>query len=140
MTFLSPQISHLVSARPMSVTMGNAIRQLKLEISASDIDMPEQDVRYDSLFDQLLYLMKYNTFRPLCLLFYEWIHLHRPKMHSVTKSTTISANGLSWLMKSLKSSRARKSKTGMSFSPTLGSEFLLLSFSSSLILARSDLH
>jgi hypothetical protein len=29
----------------MSVTMGNAIRQLKLEISASDIDMPEQDVR-----------------------------------------------------------------------------------------------
>lgn len=28
----------------MSVTMGNAIRQLKLEISASDIDLPEQDV------------------------------------------------------------------------------------------------
>jgi translation initiation factor eIF-2B subunit delta len=28
----------------MSVTMGNAIRQLKLEISGSDIDMPEQDV------------------------------------------------------------------------------------------------
>jgi hypothetical protein len=25
--------------------MGNAIRQLKLEISGSDIDMPEQDVR-----------------------------------------------------------------------------------------------
>jgi translation initiation factor 2B subunit (eIF-2B alpha/beta/delta family) len=45
MTHLSPQITHLVSARPMSVTMGNAIRQLKLEISGSDIDMPEQDVR-----------------------------------------------------------------------------------------------
>jgi len=29
----------------MSVTMGNAIRQLKLEISGSDIDLPEQDVR-----------------------------------------------------------------------------------------------
>ena len=29
----------------MSVTMGNAIRQLKLEISGSDIDMIEQDVR-----------------------------------------------------------------------------------------------
>jgi len=29
----------------MSVTMGNAIRQLKLEISGSDIDMVEQDVR-----------------------------------------------------------------------------------------------
>lgn len=45
MTHLSVQISHLVSARPMSVTMGNAIRQLKLEISGSDIDIPEQDVR-----------------------------------------------------------------------------------------------
>lgn len=28
----------------MSVTMGNAIRQLKLQISNSDIDLPEQDV------------------------------------------------------------------------------------------------
>ncbi|KAJ7276142.1 eukaryotic translation initiation factor 2B delta subunit [Mycena haematopus] len=45
MTHLSPHISHLVSARPMSVTMGNAIRQLKLEISGSDIDMPEQDAK-----------------------------------------------------------------------------------------------
>lgn len=45
MTHLSPQITHLVAARPMSVTMGNAIRQLKLEISDSDIDLPEQDVR-----------------------------------------------------------------------------------------------
>ncbi|KAH7916765.1 hypothetical protein BJ138DRAFT_1175609 [Hygrophoropsis aurantiaca] len=45
MTYLSPQITHLVSARPMSVTMGNAIRQLKLEISGSDIDLPEQDAK-----------------------------------------------------------------------------------------------
>ena len=44
MTHLSAQISHLVSARPMSVTMGNAIRELKLEISGSDIDLPQQDV------------------------------------------------------------------------------------------------
>ena len=44
MTHLSPQITHLVSARPMSISMGNAIRQLKLEISGSDIDLPEQDV------------------------------------------------------------------------------------------------
>ncbi|KAI0068970.1 IF-2B-domain-containing protein [Artomyces pyxidatus] len=44
-THLSVQISHLVSARPMSVTMGNAIRQLKLEISGSDIDLPEQDAK-----------------------------------------------------------------------------------------------
>ena len=46
MTVLNPQINHLVAARPMAVTMGNAIRQLKLEISDSDIDMPEQDVRF----------------------------------------------------------------------------------------------
>ncbi|KAF9263649.1 IF-2B-domain-containing protein [Marasmius fiardii PR-910] len=45
MTYLSPQITHLVAARPMSVTMGNAIRQLKLEISGSDIDLPEQDAK-----------------------------------------------------------------------------------------------
>ncbi|KAF7981602.1 hypothetical protein HWV62_32662 [Athelia sp. TMB] len=45
MTHLSPQITHLVAARPMSVTMGNAIRQLKLEISDSDIDLPEQDAK-----------------------------------------------------------------------------------------------
>ncbi|KAI5122155.1 hypothetical protein M0805_007054 [Coniferiporia weirii] len=45
MTHLNPQINHLVSARPMAVTMGNAIRQLKLEISDSDIDMPEQDAK-----------------------------------------------------------------------------------------------
>ena len=44
MTHLSAQINHLVAARPMSVTMGNAIRQLKLEISGVDIDLPEQDV------------------------------------------------------------------------------------------------
>jgi translation initiation factor eIF-2B subunit delta len=45
MTHLSPQITHLVSARPMSVTMGNAIRELKVKISNIDIDMVEQDVR-----------------------------------------------------------------------------------------------
>lgn len=45
LTYISPQINHLRAARPMSVTMGNAIRQLKLEISGSDIDLPEQDVR-----------------------------------------------------------------------------------------------
>lgn len=49
MTHLSPQISHLVAARPMSVTMGNAIRQLKLDISKTDIDLPEQDVNSLSL-------------------------------------------------------------------------------------------
>lgn len=45
MTHLSPQISHLVAARPMSVTMGNAIRQLKFDISKSSIDLPEQDAK-----------------------------------------------------------------------------------------------
>jgi hypothetical protein len=33
----------------MSISMGNAIRQLKLEISGSDIDLPEQDVSSVSL-------------------------------------------------------------------------------------------
>ncbi|PPR02440.1 hypothetical protein CVT24_001989 [Panaeolus cyanescens] len=45
MTHLSPQISHLVAARPMSVTMGNAIRELKLAISNIDIDMVEQEAK-----------------------------------------------------------------------------------------------
>lgn len=45
MTHLSPQITHLVSARPMSATMGNAIRELKVKISNIDIDVVEQDVR-----------------------------------------------------------------------------------------------
>lgn len=52
MTHLSPQITHLVAARPMSVTMGNAIRQLKLEISGSDIDMVEQDAK-NALFQKI---------------------------------------------------------------------------------------
>ncbi len=68
MTYLSPQISHLVAARPMSVTMGNAIRQVKLDISGSDIDLPEQDVRF------------------LCAIFV--VHsliLYRPRMRFVEK-------------------------------------------------------
>ncbi|KAF9475923.1 IF-2B-domain-containing protein [Pholiota conissans] len=52
MTHLSPQITHLVSARPMSVTMGNAIRELKLEISGIDIDMIEQDAK-KKLYDYI---------------------------------------------------------------------------------------
>lgn len=61
MTHLSPQISHLVAARPMSITMGNAIRQLKLDISGSDIDLPEQDVSCSStllLYDSSSYLVQ----------------------------------------------------------------------------------
>lgn len=38
---LSPQIDYLVSCRPLSVSMGNAIRWLKLEISKVDPDTPE---------------------------------------------------------------------------------------------------
>lgn len=45
MTYLSPQISYLTAARPMSVSTGNAIRYLKYEISILSIDLPEQDVR-----------------------------------------------------------------------------------------------
>ena len=36
--------------------MGNAIRQLKLEISGSDIDLPEQDVSSFSAFQSQICL------------------------------------------------------------------------------------
>ncbi|KLO15756.1 IF-2B-domain-containing protein [Schizopora paradoxa] len=49
---LGPQITHLVSARPMAVTMGNAIRQLKKYISECDIDLPDKDAK-DLLCDKI---------------------------------------------------------------------------------------
>ena len=42
---LSPQIDYLRSCRPLSVSMGNAIRWLKLEISKIDIDTAEDDAK-----------------------------------------------------------------------------------------------
>ncbi|KAF8423356.1 initiation factor 2 subunit family-domain-containing protein [Tirmania nivea] len=42
---LSPQIEHLRSARPMSISMRNAIRWLKLEISTISIDIPEHTAK-----------------------------------------------------------------------------------------------
>lgn len=44
---LSPQIDYLVSCRPLSVSMGNAIRWLKVEISDVDPDTPEQNAKHD---------------------------------------------------------------------------------------------
>ena len=44
---LSPQIDYLASCRPLSISMGNAIRWLKLEISKVDIDTPETDAKKD---------------------------------------------------------------------------------------------
>lgn len=47
MTHISPQINHLVMARPMSTSMSNAIRYLKSEVTAiatMDEDIPERDV------------------------------------------------------------------------------------------------
>jgi len=44
---LSPQIDYLVSCRPLSVSMGNAIRWLKLEISKVDPDTPEPKAKAD---------------------------------------------------------------------------------------------
>jgi hypothetical protein len=41
---LKPMINHLVQFRPMAVSMGNAIRYLKLKIANLDPDMPEADV------------------------------------------------------------------------------------------------
>src|SRR5271168_3537424 len=42
---LSPQIEYLASCRPLSISMGNAIRWLKLEISKVDIDVPEAEAK-----------------------------------------------------------------------------------------------
>ena len=84
----------------MSVTMGNAIRQLKLEISGSDIDMIEQDVR------------------PTSVPVRSYIHIDesRQRMHCVTKLITTSGIGLLLRMKSFKNLQARKLMTAMSFS------------------------
>ncbi|KAG9231910.1 hypothetical protein BJ875DRAFT_100860 [Amylocarpus encephaloides] len=42
---LSPQIEYLSSCRPLSISMGNAIRWLKLEISKVDIDTPDHEAK-----------------------------------------------------------------------------------------------
>jgi translation initiation factor eIF-2B subunit delta len=44
---LSPQIEYLVSCRPLSVSMGNAIRWLKVEINDVDPDTPESKAKAD---------------------------------------------------------------------------------------------
>ncbi|MCJ1433255.1 hypothetical protein MMC27_002614 [Xylographa pallens] len=44
---LSPQIEYLVSCRPLSVSMGNAIRWLKLEINDVDPDTEESKAKAD---------------------------------------------------------------------------------------------
>ncbi len=42
---LSPQIDFLSSCRPISISMGNAIRWLKLEISKVDINVPDSEAK-----------------------------------------------------------------------------------------------
>ncbi|RDL39427.1 uncharacterized protein BP5553_03767 [Venustampulla echinocandica] len=42
---LSPQIEYLAACRPLSISMGNAIRWLKLEISKVDIDVPDAEAK-----------------------------------------------------------------------------------------------
>ncbi|KAI9678617.1 MAG: Eukaryotic translation initiation factor 2B, subunit 4 delta, 67kDa [Caeruleum heppii] len=42
---LSPQIDYLKSCRPLSISMGNAIRWLKLEVSSVDKDTPEEEAK-----------------------------------------------------------------------------------------------
>lgn len=49
MTYISPQISHIKEARPLSVGVGSAIRYLKSEITSlasTEDDMPERDVSF----------------------------------------------------------------------------------------------
>ncbi|KAF8607644.1 eukaryotic translation initiation factor 2B delta subunit [Ceratobasidium sp. AG-I] len=56
MTYLSPQISYLTSARPMSVSLGNAIRSLKVQISNIGLDLSEHAAKSElySRIDQYL--------------------------------------------------------------------------------------
>ncbi|EPY51380.1 translation initiation factor eIF2B delta subunit [Schizosaccharomyces cryophilus OY26] len=42
-THINSQIAYLVSTRPLSISMGSAIRFLKLEISVLDIDLTEEE-------------------------------------------------------------------------------------------------
>ncbi|KAI9051342.1 hypothetical protein LZ554_004389 [Drepanopeziza brunnea f. sp. 'monogermtubi'] len=42
---LSPQIEYLASCRPLSISMGNAIRWLKLEVSKVDISTPDTEAK-----------------------------------------------------------------------------------------------
>ena len=44
-TYLSQQINYLVKARPLSVSMGTAIRYLKREISTRSIDKPDDELK-----------------------------------------------------------------------------------------------
>jgi hypothetical protein len=81
----------------MSVTMGNAIRELKLEISNSDIDLPEQDVGHKNETCRLMNLK----------------HHFRRKMLYVIKLTITS--GIESLLpeRSFKILPERRSRTGM---------------------------
>ncbi|KAN0106513.1 IF-2B domain containing protein [Hyaloscypha variabilis] len=42
---LSPQIEYLSSCRPLSISMGNAIRWLKLEVSKVDVSVPDAEAK-----------------------------------------------------------------------------------------------
>lgn len=97
MTYLSPQINHLVAARPMSVTMGNAIRQLKLDISGTDFDLPEQDVSAIISDGQ-----ESTPFTPFA---------SRPRTRSAGRSIRISTSGLLLQIRSSKRRRATRSRT-----------------------------
>lgn len=116
MTHLSPQISHLVAARPMSITMGNAIRQLKFDISKSSIDLPEQDVRISPLhfYIRCLYSTHANNLSPSAFF------TSRPRTHYARISTATSASVSPLLTVLSRRAAARKSRTGISSSPTHG--------------------
>jgi hypothetical protein len=92
----------------MSVTMGNAIRQIKLEISGSDIDLPEQDVRPLSSLHVLA-----GADSPT------WTD-YRQRMPFVIRSTIIYAIEFFSLIKLSKKRQGIKSKMETSFSRMRG--------------------
>lgn len=56
---LSHQIEYLKSARPLSISMGNAIRWLKQEISHISIDTPEQEAK-EILYEKIDNFIEYK--------------------------------------------------------------------------------
>ncbi|OLL22022.1 putative translation initiation factor eIF-2B subunit delta [Neolecta irregularis DAH-3] len=55
-TYINTQINFLVSARPLSVSMGNSIRWLKVEISVLSIDLNDDKAK-EGLIEKIVYFV-----------------------------------------------------------------------------------
>ena len=59
-SYLKPQIDYLTKARALSVGMGSAIRHLKIRISKSEPNLPEDDVTFFSILPHLRVLISFK--------------------------------------------------------------------------------